>query len=79
MKMNIYHIESLISDLDMVAQRITTYGEDEDHIVTVIPCMSKSQAIQIIQEASTTIETLMKERRQYLEKIDAVISKFGNF
>lgn len=79
MKMNIDHIESLIADLEMVAQRITTYGEDEAHIVTVIPCIDKRQAIQLLLDASITIETLMKERRQYLEKIDAVISKFGNF
>ena len=71
MKMNIDHIESLIADLEMVAQRITTYGEDEAHIVTVIPCIDKRQAIQLLLDASTTIETLMKERRQYLEKIDS--------
>ena len=77
--MNIDHIESLIAELDMIAQRLTTYSEDEAHILTVIPCMDTKQAREMLIDASITIQTLMKERRQYLEKIDAIISKFGNF
>lgn len=77
--MNIDHIESLIADLDMIAQRLTTFGEDEAHRVTIIPCMDTKQARETLIDAAITVQTLMQERRQYLEKIDAVISKFGNF